>query len=233
MKTPMTIEDILRRSPYKDIIKLTHRFQHKEGGLRLIHYRWALVVNHDNIKRDDYVQQMTEFFSPQYTPERWKKERKTANQIEVQSNVKVAQKENINSGAFLESNPPQVPEVDNFSLEHLYQIGEVTPGCIQGRRARQNLVNFVMKLSDPKGYNILEKKRDGDGVPRYKIRDYGRILIFLQRDQIKDIVDRLLEKDARGEMKKLDSFAKQIYYQYNRAHGENNDCSTKGTMTTQ
>ena len=57
-----TFDDIIRKwkKDYMSILFLTIHFQDKEKGLRLLHYRYALVKN-DNIS-DEWRQEMKAFF---------------------------------------------------------------------------------------------------------------------------------------------------------------------------
>ena len=65
MKTLMTIEDIFLTDPYFSIIHLTLAFEDKENGLARIHYRWALIPDHDNIHSSYFKKKMNDFFTNQ------------------------------------------------------------------------------------------------------------------------------------------------------------------------
>ena len=49
MEPKWDIEGILKQEHYRNIINLTSKYQHKENGLRQLHFRWALVEDHGGI----------------------------------------------------------------------------------------------------------------------------------------------------------------------------------------
>ena len=60
----MTVEELFETDHYKSIIILTDIFAGNEG-LRQLHYRWALIPNHDNIKDPLFVRMIEGFFNQQ------------------------------------------------------------------------------------------------------------------------------------------------------------------------
>ena len=63
MKTKMTLLDMVDKPHYKNIIKLTNIYQEKEKGLRQLHYRWALIEDHDGINQTSIIRKMNFFFN--------------------------------------------------------------------------------------------------------------------------------------------------------------------------
>jgi hypothetical protein len=57
----MTVEELFNTDWYRSIIALTDIFA-KTDGLRQLHYRWALIKNHDNMKYALFVKGMQQFF---------------------------------------------------------------------------------------------------------------------------------------------------------------------------
>ncbi len=57
------LEELLKYDHYRSILYLTKNYQYKENGLKQIHFRWALIDNHDNIDQTSIVHQMGTFFS--------------------------------------------------------------------------------------------------------------------------------------------------------------------------
>jgi len=57
----MTVEELYDTDHYRSIIILTDIFG-KNNGLRQLHYRWALIKNHDNMKHALFVSAMQDFF---------------------------------------------------------------------------------------------------------------------------------------------------------------------------
>ena len=57
----MTVEELFDTEHYRSIIILTDIFD-KNNGLRQLHYRWALIKNHDNMKHALFVRAMQDFF---------------------------------------------------------------------------------------------------------------------------------------------------------------------------
>jgi len=57
----MTVEELYDTDHYRSIIILTDIFG-KNNGLRQLHYRWALIKNHDNMKHALFVRAMQDFF---------------------------------------------------------------------------------------------------------------------------------------------------------------------------
>jgi len=62
MKNKWDLEGILDQKHYRSIINLTSQYQNKEDGLRQLHYRWALIENHDNINQTSFKRDMINFF---------------------------------------------------------------------------------------------------------------------------------------------------------------------------
>ena len=58
----MTVEELFNTDWYRSIIFLTDIFA-KTDGLRQLHYRWALIKNHDNMKYTLFVKGMQQFFN--------------------------------------------------------------------------------------------------------------------------------------------------------------------------
>lgn len=63
MKRKMNIEDVLKKDHYKSIIRLTSKYQNRNKGLRQLHYRYALIKNHDNIQSTALKTEMEKFFN--------------------------------------------------------------------------------------------------------------------------------------------------------------------------
>lgn len=57
----MTAEEIFKTDRYRSIIFLTDFFDNGEG-LRALHYRWALIKNHDDIGTTPEIREMEKFF---------------------------------------------------------------------------------------------------------------------------------------------------------------------------
>lgn len=57
----MTVEELFNTDWYRSIIALTDIFANTKG-LRQLHYRWALIKNHDNMKYMLFVKGMQQFF---------------------------------------------------------------------------------------------------------------------------------------------------------------------------
>ena len=69
----MTVEEIFQSEWYRSIIFLTREYD-KGNGLRQLHYRWALIENHDGIKQTLFVKEMKDFFKnedPVYNEMNW------------------------------------------------------------------------------------------------------------------------------------------------------------------
>ena len=62
MKAKWDFEGILKQVHYRSIINLTSKYQDKEDGLRQLHYRWALIENHDNIEQTSFKRETQDFF---------------------------------------------------------------------------------------------------------------------------------------------------------------------------
>ncbi|VVB59685.1 Uncharacterised protein [uncultured archaeon] len=58
----MTVEELFDADHYRSIIILTDTFAGEEG-LRQLHYRWALIPNHDNMKHTLFIRAMQNFFN--------------------------------------------------------------------------------------------------------------------------------------------------------------------------
>ncbi len=57
----MTIDEIFDQPVYRSILYLTEKYG--ENGLRQLHYRWALIKDHDGIKESHHVKVLTKFFN--------------------------------------------------------------------------------------------------------------------------------------------------------------------------
>ena len=62
MKRKMEIAELMKKPHYKSIINLTFHYTKKGKALRQLHYRYALIANHDNIDSKDLLQKMKKFF---------------------------------------------------------------------------------------------------------------------------------------------------------------------------
>ncbi len=58
----MTVNELFDTEHYRSIIILTDIFA-TERGLRQLHYRWALIPNHDNMKHALFIRAMKNFFN--------------------------------------------------------------------------------------------------------------------------------------------------------------------------
>ncbi|PNX45591.1 MAG: hypothetical protein BV457_09255 [Thermoplasmata archaeon M9B1D] len=63
MKRKMRIAELMKKPHYKSIINLTFHYTKKGKALRQLHYRYALIANHDNIENTDLLQKMKKFFA--------------------------------------------------------------------------------------------------------------------------------------------------------------------------
>lgn len=57
----MTIDEIFDQPVYRSILYLTEKYG--ENGLRQLHYRWALIKDHDGIKESHNVKALTRIFN--------------------------------------------------------------------------------------------------------------------------------------------------------------------------
>jgi len=60
-----TIYKLFDSDQYSTLIWLTLRFG-QDQGLKPMHYRWALIENHDNITQTPHIIEMEKFFSKQF-----------------------------------------------------------------------------------------------------------------------------------------------------------------------
>jgi len=58
----MKIAELIKKPHYKSIINLTFHYTKKGKALRQLHYRYALIANHDNIQNTDLLKKMKNFF---------------------------------------------------------------------------------------------------------------------------------------------------------------------------
>ena len=58
----MKIAELMKKPHYKSIINLTFHYTKKGKALRQLHYRYALIANHDNIQNTDLLKKMKKFF---------------------------------------------------------------------------------------------------------------------------------------------------------------------------
>jgi hypothetical protein len=176
MKTTMKLADLMRSPNYKSIINLTNYFQARENGLRLMHYRWALIKNHDNIKDEHFKKIMTDFFSG-VTKEQLNEinaERKTIEMLPDELK-KIAKKRHQDL-------------INQYTLNFCYSRGDVIKDCIQGEYANHNLTNFLDKLVNQ--YKILRKHRDKEGIERYTISSPDKITALYNRMTIELLLER-------------------------------------------
>lgn len=193
MKTPMKIEDILESPHYSSIINLTMSFQEKEDGLRVMHYRWALIKDHDRITEPTFVKNMNDFFSSQYSQEQ-------INNIMKESQKDIEKLPNEIKNIFISKKNTDLnirKDMENHNLNYFYKTGEIKKDCIKGKYANNNLTNFLKKLVTK--YEILNKNKDNDGIERYTISDFNKIKSINERLFIK----RCLEKFSDEEISEL------------------------------
>lgn len=167
MKTEMKLNDLMESPHYESILTLTMYFQDKEKGLRLMHYRWALIENHDNINQNYFVHKMNDFFSSSFN-EKQKDE------------LTKLYREQGNTYNF------------DTDLHDFYKRYPNAKGCIKGKYANNNLSNFLNKLVYT--YKILNKYKDTDGIERYYLNDYRKLLAMTQRKTIKRVIETLSDE---------------------------------------
>lgn len=117
----MHIEKVFGNKKYRSIICLTNLYEGNEG-LRQLHYRWALIKNHDNIESWFLIREVNKCFKN--------------------------------------------------TLDLLLKKGFlITKDCFT---SNNNLSNYLERLSDKDGYNILEKNSDNK-PPTYKLSENGKL----------------------------------------------------------
>lgn len=139
----MKIEEMIKKEPYRSIIELTQSYEnpYTKKGLSRMHYRWALIQNHDNIKGTYFKEKMAKFFRSAPCNDKDEKE--------------LLHKEHYNARK-------------KYYLEFLYELGIIERDVIRGKRANNNLGNFLKRLVD---IGILVTHGDSDKIMHYTLTE--------------------------------------------------------------
>jgi len=168
-KRKMTIEEIFDSAIYRSIILLTDCFD-KGTGLRQMHYRWALISNHDNIIEPSLIsEEMKTFFE----------ETMTFKNIDVIGEWKQFY------------NDQYKYKTSNSKLDRLFNEGIIKRDCVT---SDSNLSNKLKRLTDE--YHILEKVLiDREVVSYIMTRDgYLKAQRWMANQLVKGIADERLEE---------------------------------------
>jgi hypothetical protein len=171
----MKIIEKIEKEPYLSIINLTESYEnpYRKTGLERMHYRWALIENHDNIKRTSNKNKMIKFFRKSPLESKDKKEfakelydRRKNDYLELLYELKIVKKDiirgksaNNNLGIFLNSLVDEgilskdkgANNLLHFSLTEKYTF------IVVCNRLKKNINNLVSTVSKEVTDNDIQK----------------------------------------------------------------------------